>query len=76
MVSLIYECLGEVFHGSAVAQFLYLRKASEDARRDIRKMARLIVAFPFEELVSIYLHPRLVCLTDNLIRSPVRVQTY
>lgn len=51
MVSLIYECLGEAFHGPAIARFLYLRKASEDIRREIKRTARLIVSFPFEEVV-------------------------
>lgn len=51
MVSFIYECLGEVFHGSTVASFLYLRKGSEEVRRDIRTAARLIITFPFEEVV-------------------------
>lgn len=51
MVSFIYECLGEVFHGSVIASFLYLRKGSEEVRREIRTAARLIVTFPFEEIV-------------------------
>lgn len=50
MVSFIYECLDEMFHGSAIARFLYLSKGSEQVRREIRTAARLIT-FPFEEVV-------------------------
>lgn len=51
MVSFIYECLDEMFHGSTVARFLYLSTGSETVRREIRTTARLIVTFPFEEVV-------------------------
>lgn len=51
MVSFIYECLEEVFYGSTIARFLYLRKGSEEIRREIRTAARLIISFPFEEVV-------------------------
>lgn len=54
MVSLIYECLEEVFHGSAIARFLYLRKGSEEIRREIRTAARLILTFPFEAVVRAF----------------------
>lgn len=53
MVSFIYECLDEIFHSSAVARFLYLQKGSEEVRREIRTAARLIITFPFEEVVRI-----------------------
>lgn len=53
MVSFIYECLDETFHGSTIARFLYLRKGSEEIRREIRTTSRLIVSFPFEEVVCI-----------------------
>lgn len=51
LVSIIYESLGDAFHGSTLARFLYLRKASEDVRREIRTTANLIVTFPFIEVV-------------------------
>lgn len=53
MVSLIYECFGEIFHGSFYARFLYLRKASEDLRSNIRTAVRLNIAFPFEDVIRI-----------------------
>lgn len=56
MVSFIYECLDEIFHSSAIARFLYLRKGSEEVRREIRTAARLIITFPFEEVVCIIVH--------------------
>lgn len=52
MVSFIYECLDEMFYGSSVARFLYLSNGSEKVRREIRMAARLIVTFPFEEVVG------------------------
>lgn len=51
MVSFIYECLDEIFHGSAVSRFLYSLKGSEEVRDRIKITSRLIVTFPFEEVV-------------------------
>lgn len=51
MVSFIYECLDEIFHSSAIARFLYLQKGSEEVRTEIRMAARLVITFPFEEVV-------------------------
>lgn len=51
LVSFVYECLDEIFHGSAMARFLYLRGGSEEVRRGIRTAARLFVTFPFEAAV-------------------------
>ena len=54
MVSLIYECLGDAFHGAFVARFLYLSKASRDIRSHLQATARLAITFPFEEPVSFF----------------------
>lgn len=54
MVSFIYECLGAVFHGPFAADFLYTRKTSEGIRQRIRAIARLILRFPFETMVSFF----------------------
>lgn len=61
MVSFIYECLDETFYSSAVARFLYLRKGSEEVRHEIRTAARLIITFPFEEVV------RTILLSLNIV---------
>lgn len=66
MVSLIYECLDEVFYGSSIARFLYLRKGSEEVRRELRMVARLIITFPFEEVVRVI--PSTRSLTFDCIR--------
>lgn len=55
LVSFIYECLDEIFYGSIVAQFLYLRRGSEEIRQSMKAAARLIVNFPFEPAVCIVL---------------------
>lgn len=51
LVSFIYESMDEVFHGSTVARFLYLRNGSAEVRERIRTISRLIRTFPFEEPV-------------------------
>lgn len=72
MVSFLYECLGEVFHGSVFARFLYLREGSEEIRHEIRIAARLVVSFPFEEVVCI-IPPRLkLSRLHNLTRHFVK----
>lgn len=43
--------MDEVFHGSTIARFLYLRNGSEEVRERIRTTSRLIRTFPFEEPV-------------------------
>lgn len=53
MVSFIYECLDEMFQGSAIARFLYMRKGKEEVRQAIRIAARFIVSFPFEKVVGV-----------------------
>jgi len=52
MVSLIQECLGEVFFGCPAGRFMYnvLGKA---IRRDIMTTARQIIGFPHLEAVRI-----------------------
>jgi hypothetical protein len=52
MVSLIQECLGEVFFGSLAGHFMYT-VLGDTIRRDIMTTARLIIGFPHLEAVSI-----------------------
>lgn len=62
MVAFIYECLNETFDTSAVVRFLYMRKGSEEIRREIKTAARLIITFPFEEVVhTIPIVPKFLC---------------
>lgn len=51
MVSLIQECLGEVFHGSLTGRLIYTT-IGNNIREDIRAAARLMFSFPFEEAVG------------------------
>lgn len=55
MVSLIYDCSGDTFHGAFVARLLYLRKASDDIRHHIQTVARLVVTYPFEQAVCSFI---------------------
>jgi len=52
MVSLIQECLGEVFFGSLTGRFIYT-VLGDTIRRDIMTTARLIIGFPHLEAVRI-----------------------
>ena len=52
MVSLIQECLGEVFFGSLAGRFMYT-VLGDTIRRDIMTTARLIIGFPHLEAVHI-----------------------
>lgn len=74
MVSFIYECLDEMFQGSAIARFLYMRKGGEEVRHAIRMAARFIVSSPFEKVVGIALF-RFWCLevSDCLTRIFLKV---
>lgn len=51
LVTFIYECLNETFSSSATARFLYMRKGSEEIRHEMKTAARLVITFPFEEVV-------------------------
>lgn len=64
LVSFIYECLDEIFHGSTIARFLYMRNGSEEVRQRIRMTSRLILTFPFEEPVR-----------DNVFHSRAALKT-
>lgn len=50
MVSLIQECLGEVFHGSLIGRLMYA-SLGNTIRQDVMTEARLIITFPYEEVV-------------------------
>jgi len=52
MVSLIQECLGEVFFGCLAGRFMYT-VLGDTIRRDIMTRARLIIGFPHLEPVRI-----------------------
>jgi hypothetical protein len=52
MVSLIQECLGEVFFGCLAGRVIYTVLGGT-LRRDIMAIARLIIEFPHLEAVSI-----------------------
>ena len=52
MVSLIQECLGEVFFGCLAGRVIYTLLGNT-IRRDIMKTARLIIGFPHLEAVRI-----------------------
>jgi hypothetical protein len=53
MVSLIQECLGEVFFGCLAGRFIYT-VLGDAIRRDIMATARLIIGFPHLEAVRIF----------------------
>ena len=53
MVSLIQECLGEVFFGCLAGRFIYT-VLGDTIRRDIMATARLIIGFPHLEAVRIF----------------------
>lgn len=53
MVSFIYESLGEVFHGPFAASFLYNRKRTADIRDKIKLATRLLLNFPYREIVCV-----------------------
>ena len=52
MVSLIQECLGEVFFGCLAGRIMYTVLGTT-IRRDIMTAARLIIGFPHLEVVRI-----------------------
>ena len=52
MVSLIQECLGEVFYGCLAGRIMYTVLGTT-IRRDIMTTARLIIEFPRLEAVRI-----------------------
>ena len=52
MVSLIQECLGEVFYGCLAGRIMYTVLGTT-IRRDIMTTARLIIGFPHLEAVRI-----------------------
>ena len=56
MVSLIQECLGEVFFGCLAGRVIYT-VLGNTLRRDIMATARLIIQFPHLEAVRIVHQP-------------------